>query len=265
MLTKRDIEYIRSLHKAKGRAEAGQFIAEGVRLVHDSLGAFGCALLIYTDEHAELLQPALKRLPLEMRPRRIEVADRPLDLKRLSTQQTPQSVIAVFDLPQPIPIAQAHQGLCLLLDHVQDPGNVGTIIRTADWFGVRDVVLTLGCADPFSPKVVQSTMGALSRVHIHRLEDDGVAFASSYPGHIMGALLDGDNIYTTSLPHYHSDVPRLLIVGNEGNGISPSLVPYIAQRLTIPCLATEGTGAESLNVGIATAICLSELCRPRST
>lgn len=265
MLTKRDIEYIRSLHKPKGRAEAGQFIAEGVRLVHDSLGAFGCALLIYTDEHAEVLELALKRLTHQMHPRRIEVADKHFDLKRLSAQQTPQSVIAIFDLPQPADLEETHLGLTLLLDHVQDPGNVGTIIRTADWFGIRHVMLTSGCADPFAPKVVQSTMGALSRVQIHRLENDGIAFISSYPGHVMGALLNGDNIYTANLPHCHSDTPRLLIVGNEGNGINPSLEPYIAQRLTIPCLATEGMGAESLNVGIATAICLSELCRPRST
>ena len=150
----------------------------------------------------------------------------------------------------------------LLLDNVQDPGNIGSILRTADWFGYRTVFTTEGTADPFSPKVVQATMGALARVKVTPVADihsllgqahkDGVA--------ILGTFLEGEDILAHhSTPLFSS--PYLLIMGNEGQGISPSVAQYVTQRLTIPPSSPDGKQVESLNVAAATAIVLACLHR----
>lgn len=262
MLTKRDIEAIKRLSLPSQRAAAQAFAAEGLRLVLDMLGALPCALVVLTEEHYPLLKERIERLPHAYRPQRIEVVPASFGFERISQQRTPQPILATFRIPHhELSAVHSHPSLALMLDTVQDPGNVGTIIRTADWFGVQHILLTSGCADPFAPKVVQSTMGALARVKLHKLGDDGTGFLDQYRGSVLGALLDGESIYTAALDSPARGAGRLLVMGNEGNGISPAIEARLTHRLTIPSLARRGAGAESLNVAIAAAICLSELAR----
>ncbi len=261
MLSKRDIDGIRRLGQARERALQGLFVAEGMRLVHDMLGAMRCTLLVVSSESYELLRTRLDSLELSLRPRRVAIVE-PKLFERISYQRTPQSTLALFETPcHDLSAVYRADELVLLLDRVQDPGNMGTIIRTADWFGVRHLILSEGCADPFAPKVVQSTMGALARVAIHRLQGPTTAFLERYTGAILGAFLEGADLYTATLEHPPHEA-MMLVVGNEGSGISPEVASLIHQRLTIPSFASPmAYGSESLNVAVATAICLSELRR----
>lgn len=261
MLTKRDVDFIRALGKARERRSAGQFVAEGFRLVHDMLGTTSCTLLVVDASSLDALRPRLEGLARGHVPQRIEVVPGGFDFTRISHQQTPQPVLAVFALPhqgKALDWAEVG-GLTLLLDRVQDPGNVGTIIRTADWFGLRRIFYTEGTADPFSPKVVQATMGALARVEPTVIESGQLA---GYGGEVLGTFLDGESLYTSSVVARASGA-TMLVMGNEGVGISPEVARWVTRRITIPSLASGGAQGESLNVAIAAAICLSELARSR--
>lgn len=261
MLTKADITRIKALHRASERKEQRLFLCEGFKLVRDMLGYFSCEILIISQELYPLLQGTLTDLPTQYSPRRLEVVPENFAFHKISTLQTPQPIAALFEIPKASSAdLLAQTGLIILLDNVQDPGNVGTIIRTANWFGVEHILLTEGSADPFSPKVVQASMGALSQVHVSRLEQSAADFLSSYQGKVYGTFLDGESIYTTpNLPK--ETEPALLVMGNEGNGIGIEVEPYITHRLLIPPHRAD-IATESLNVAIATAICLSELKRP---
>lgn len=259
MLTKAEIKKLVDLHTSKGRAEQQSFICEGIKLVADMLGAFPCTLLI-TDEYSwGELQGRIRSIPKEFRPQRVELVDKSFDFKKVSTMKTPQPVLSVFEMSHDVQsgIAEPKGNLSILLDDVQDPGNVGTIIRTADWFGVRDVYLTKGCADPYSSKVIQATMGALGRVRVHRLPSI-LDFFNNYSGIVLGAFLDGESVYELSVDRNQQ---YLLVFGNEGNGIGYEISMQVDKRIVIPSLAQDGTGAESLNVAIAAAICTSELAK----
>jgi RNA methyltransferase, trmH family len=181
------------------------------------------------------------------------------DWGRISSQRQPQPLLGVFALPQEDEGSPIASGVSLLLDRIQDPGNLGTIIRTADWFGIEHLYLAPGTADPFAPKVVQATMGALTRVKIHRLSDT-VTFLKGFSGPRLGTFLGGEDLYTTELPT-GKDEPVLLIMGNEGQGIHPDLELHIDRRITIPPYPAENSHTESLNVAIATALLLGELRR----
>lgn len=261
MLTKRETELIRSLQVAKHREREGLFVAEGLRLVGDMLGAFACPLLVTTQEQYTTLKKRIHTIPTALQPQRIELVEASYPFGKISSQSTPQSVLALFALPShSLPQAQTLSGISLMLDRVQDPGNMGTILRTADWFGIQDVLLVSGSADPYAPKVVQSSMGAHARLRLHRLSDDGSKLLEGYTSPILGTFLDGENIYRANLSKL-APQKAILIMGNEGNGISQALEPYVSRRITIPHFAPQGSSTESLNVAIATAICLSELKR----
>lgn len=178
----------------------------------------------------------------------------PEELRRISFLQNPQHVLAVFAVPTPEPYAS--KGITLALDGVQDPGNLGTIIRLADWFGISNIVCSPDTADAWSPKVVQATMGSIARVNIYyySLPD----FISKCQLPVCGTVLDGDNIYTASLPK-----EAIIVMGNEGNGISPQVRSMLTQRLLIPSAprANAADSPESLNVAIATAITCAEFAR----
>lgn len=261
MLTKREIDDIRALRESRERERQGLFVIEGIRLVRDMLGSLPCQLLVVSSDLEAELRPTLEALPSPLRPRRLEVVPGSFDFARISTQRSPQPALALMSLPRGEGMPLSPRGLALLLDRVQDPGNVGTIIRTADWMGVRDLYLTAGCADPYAPKVVQSTMGALSRVRLHRLGGDGTGLLSGYSGAVLGTFLNGDNIYKADLSLEAIGSDALLVVGNEGSGIAPALEALCTHRLTIPAYGP--TGAESLNVAIATSLCLAEIRRQR--
>jgi TrmH family RNA methyltransferase len=177
------------------------------------------------------------------------------ELTRLSFQQHPQQVLALFPIPEPADLSPLTSHLSLLLDGVQDPGNLGTIIRIADWFGISNIICSEDTVDAYNPKVVQATMGSIARVNIiytNLLELlDGMP--ANFP--VYGTLLDGENIYTQELtPH------GLIIMGNEGNGISDAVRQRVNRRLLIPDFHN-GDTADSLNVAIATAITCSEFRR----
>lgn len=261
MLTKRELDDIRALREGRTREREGVFVLEGLRLVRDMLGAMPCQLLVISTDLEPELAALIQGLPEALRPQRIEIVSSSFDFSRISTQRTPQPILAVMHLPRHEEAKPLPRGLCLLLDMVQDPGNVGTIIRTADWMGVENIYLTAGSADPYAPKVVQSTMGALKRVRLHRLQDDGTKLLEGYRGAILGTFLDGVNIYQSDLRLETIGADALLVMGNEGNGISPHLEALCTHRLTIPAYGK--AGAESLNVAIAASLCLGEIRRQR--
>ena len=183
----------------------------------------------------------------------------PAEMQRVSLLQTPQDVLAVFALPTGQQALQASpQQLTLLLDEVQDPGNLGTIIRTADWFGVRHIYCTPGTADCYNPKVVQATMSALARVSLHYFDDkaDCCEWLKQRSCPIYGTFLDGTDIYRSELASQ-----GVLVMGNEGRGVSAEIAQCVTHRLLIPSFSPDGAHVESLNVSIATAVCLSELRR----
>ncbi|GGI50328.1 hypothetical protein GCM10011425_15400 [Mucilaginibacter galii] len=170
----------------------------------------------------------------------------------MSSLTTPQEVLAVIHMPEWPPLTQSNliNRFTLVLDGVQDPGNLGTIIRTADWFGIQHIICSEDTVDAYNPKVVQATMGSLSRVKLHYTNLATLLPQFNLP--VLGAMLNGDNIYTANL-----GTQGLIIMGNEGNGLRPEIEKLITQSITIPRIGE----AESLNVAIATALFCSEVSR----
>lgn len=247
MLSKNKIKYIRSLELKKNRKEEGVFVAEGHKLVGDLLGHFPCKLLI--------------ALPSWLQKNTHIIADEVIEvsfdeLSRASLLKNPQDVLAVFDQPiYETSIEVMNQSLCLALDDIQDPGNLGTIIRLADWFGIEHIFCSYGTVDVYNPKVVQATMGALARVKIHYCNI--VALISSMKNiPIYGTFLDGNNIYEETLSNN-----GLIVMGNEGNGVSEEVSRLINKRLYIPNYPSSRETSESLNVAIATAVTCAEFRR----
>lgn len=247
MLSKNKIKYIRSLDLKKNRKEEHVFVAEGHKLVGDLLGYFPCHLLIATNTW-------LKRHPQIIAHEIIEVT--PEELIRASLQKTPQEVLAVFEQPsysiQPEVISHS---LCLALDDVQDPGNLGTIIRLADWFGIEHIFCSQGTVDVYNPKTVQATMGALARVKLHYCHLSSL-ITSLNDTPIYGTFLDGENIYDKELSSH-----GLIVMGNEGNGISAEVAKLVNERLYIPNYPPQRETSESLNVAMATGIICAEFRR----
>ncbi len=249
MLSKNDIKNIKSLEHKKFRTEKGLFIAEGHKTVLELTDKFSCTLLAATQEWLD----CHRNIPAE----RIESVTTD-ELKRASLLQTPQDVLAVFRIPKSeIKLADtAQNNLVLALDDVQDPGNLGTIIRLADWFGIKDVFCSKGTADIYNPKAVQATMGALARVRVHYtdLKQSIKELPGSVP--VYGTFLDGEIIYDTKL-----SANGVIIMGNEGNGITPEIRQSVTHKLYIPNWPKGAPTSESLNVAIATAVVCSEFRR----
>ena len=255
MISKALIKLVRSLEHKKYREKERLFIAEGSKTVTELMTRYAVRRLVATGGWYEHNNVAA------------DVTVTEDELRQISLLQHPQDVLALFRLPSDdngTADIDAAKTLVLALDGVQDPGNVGTIIRTADWFGVHDIVCSPDCADAFAPKVVQATMGSLARVRI--IYADMRSYLSEQPAGtpIYGTLLDGDDIYGQPL----SD-NGIIVMGNEGNGISADIRQIVNRRLLIPRYekdtigkGNEGIGgAESLNVAIATAVVLAEFRR----
>lgn len=240
MISKAKIKYIRSLELKKNRSKEGMFIAEGPKVVGDLLHIQPAHLLAATREWIEDNANA-------QADEIFEVSEE--ELKRISFLQHPQQVIAVFPKESDdMPVFDNSQ-LYLALDGIQDPGNLGTIIRVADWFGITTIFCSEDTADLYNPKVVQATMGSIARVHtvycdLNRLFD---SIPTETP--VYGTLLDGEDIYKKHLSSH-----GIIVMGNEGKGISPSIRGKINQKLLIPNYPKGRKTADSLNVAIATAI-----------
>ena len=238
MLSKNQIKLVRSLEMKKNRKRENLFVAEGPKVVGDLLRA------------GFQLHSAYSTVP---RPDAQLVTDD--ELRRLSFLQHPQQLLAVFKIPDNnYELFIMNYELAIALDGIQDPGNLGTIIRIADWFGISTIYCSPDTADVYNPKVVQATMGSLA--HVSVVYCDLVQLLSQTTLPVYGTLLDGDDIYQHPLSR-----EGIIVMGNEGNGISPSVRPLITHRLLIPNFNPSQETAESLNVAIATAITCSEFRR----
>ena len=236
MISKNQIKFVRQLEQKKYRKKEGLFVAEGPKVVGDLLRAGFKAHTIFATSEWESLGQTFQ-----------EVSDE--ELRRVSFLQHPQRVLALFFIPtESVPSVSS---LSLALDDVQDPGNLGTIIRIADWFGIDTIYCSENTADAWSPKVVQATMGSIARVNIIYTDLQELISKAQVP--VYGTLLDGQDIYTQELSK-----EGIIVMGNEGNGISAPIRKLINRRLLIPQFHE---GPESLNVAIATAITCSEFRR----
>lgn len=243
------------LAKAKNRRESGLFVVEGTKCVLDTLAHFSCRRLMATagwlDEHGDQLarltagSPACETIVVKA-----------TDIERMSSLTTPQPVMAVYEIPAESPMPDPQHSLVLALDRVQDPGNLGTIMRVCDWFGVCDILASHDTVDVYSPKVIQATMGAIARVRVHYCDLTAVLDGLSRDIAVYGTTLDGDNIYKCELSRN-----GIIIMGNEGQGMSPALKAAVNRNLYIPSFPPDAPTSESLNVAVATAITLAEFRR----
>lgn len=250
MLSKNKQKYLRSLSAKKHRDAENCFIAEGPKVVSDLLPHFRCRFLGGTAEFLAQ-HPDVRADETEIITQR--------ELEQASLLKTPRDVIAVFqkrDEIPPRPEALPGDRLFLALDAIQDPGNLGTIIRLADWFGLSGIFCSHDCADAYSPKTVQATMGALARVHIYYIDLHAFLREACKHTPVYGTFLEGEDIYARALTP-----GGIIVMGNEGNGISPEIAGCIGERLYIPNYPIGQPTSESLNVAVATAVTCAEFRR----
>ena len=233
-------KYVNSLKQKKFRTEHNSFIIEGVKMVEE---------LIQTDYKVEAIFATMSWMEENPSIDCVEVSEK--ELSQISALKTPNQVLAVVKQRE-TSLNDISNQLTIALDKIQDPGNLGTIIRTADWFGITNVVCSEDTVDIYNPKVMQATMGSFFRVHF--IYTDLKEFFTKNVGFtIYGALLEGENVYEVELKSKEA----VLLMGNESQGISDELIPFITDKISIP----KAGGAESLNVSIATAILCSEFTR----
>lgn len=235
-LSKIKAKYIKSLQLKKNRDKEGKFIVEGKKSVLEFINSdFKVVEVIGTEDffHQNNLPPDGPEIILAR-------AD---ELNNIGSLKTNNAALAVFEKPQSSPLAHSPAGIILALDGVNDPGNLGTIIRTADWFGIKVVLLNDGSVDPFNPKVISSSKGSLSRVNVY--QQDLADFLTAYSGDVLAADMTG-----TALDKLKPMSSGVIIMGNESHGIRPGLEKFVNKKITIPSLGM----AESLNVGVATGI-----------
>lgn len=241
MLSKNELKYIQSLCQKKQRQEERLFLVEGAKLVEELLQT-GLnvrkiyALPVWAEKHSHL--PQLTEITEE-------------ELEKISNLQTPNQVLALVEQPAPAAEPVLANQLTLVLDTIQDPGNLGTIIRIADWFGIYQVVASMDTVELYNPKVIQSTMGSYARVQVCYRPLADLLSAATVP--VYGALLNGKNMYEVA-PLKEG----ILLIGNESKGIQADLLSFVSHPITIPRLG----GAESLNAAVAAGIIISHLTRP---
>lgn len=248
MLSKLQIRTITSLHHKKFRREHGLFIVEGIKSVMEFVHSdYIVQHVFYT------AQAAAKFVKIPQNIKSDEISEQ--ELIRISSLKAPQGVLALVSIPSyPALRSNALSGdFTLVLDDIQDPGNLGTIIRTAEWFGFKRVVCSAGTVDTYNPKVVQASMGSLARMQVHYT--DIAELIAHTPLPVFGAVLEGMPIYETDFGH-----EGLIILGNEGSGINAAILPHLKHRVTIPRVGR----AESLNVAVSAALFCAELARKRN-
>ena len=239
MVTKSELKYIQSLSDKKVRLETGCFIAEGVKLVGEMIAAGYPLKAVYALDSWESPDATLEVTRIEA-----------FELEKMSMLQTPNQVLAVAMMPQKKETLDLAGPLTIVLDGIQDPGNMGTIIRTADWFGITQIVASEDTVDVYNPKVIGATMGSFMRVSVtyKNLAD----WMPTIKLPVYGALLEGENVFTIKTPQ-----KGLLVIGSEGRGIRENMLDLITHPGTIPKIGE----AESLNAGIAAGIIVAQLTR----
>ncbi|MFI3330660.1 MAG: RNA methyltransferase [Rikenellaceae bacterium] len=238
MLTKADITKIKSLGEKKSRLEHGLFTLEGHKIISEVKDSdFEIENIYTTQQDADNEHVS------------------PKEMARISQLKTPTDCLAVVKIPSyKLNFDELNNSLILALDNVQDPGNLGTIIRIADWFGIKDILCSHLSADCYNPKVVQASMGAILRVRVHYTNLEEALSKITSP--IYGTFLEGDNIYNHSL-----SANGVIVMGNEGRGISEVIEAKISSKLYIPPYPKNSPSSESLNVATATSIVCSEFRR----
>ena len=239
MVGKSQIKFIKSLQQKKYRNQHGMFLVEGLKTVQELLDSNFEPHKLYTTDAAMILAD---QVGTEL----ISEAE----LKKISNLKTPNKVLAIFKFPDIKPIDDREW--ILALDDIRDPGNLGTIIRLCDWFGIQHLVCSENTVDCFNPKVLQATMGSIARVNI--VYTDLLQFITDYKGLVYGTFMDGEPVYTIKLPQ-----KGILVMGNEANGISNEIKNKVDKKISIPQFG--GRQTESLNVATAAAIFLNEIRR----
>lgn len=241
MISKNQIKLIKSLQQKKYRKLYQLFFAEGVKVIQELLNSNYELVEIFTTQE---LFPNVEKSKLNF------ISDS--ELKSISALVTPNECLAVFIIPEKVEVDYSNT-LQIALDDIRDPGNMGTIIRLADWFGIPNIICSEKTVDVYNPKVIQATMGSIARVNVMYCDLKRHLFDVKVP--VYGTLLEGKTIYTEKLMQ-----PSIIILGNESNGISPEVQRLITHKITIPRFGSLQQ-TESLNVATATAIVLSEFCR----
>ena len=248
MLSAAKIKLIHSLAHKKFRIESGLFLAEGIKLIDDLNGRFDCVLLAATEEWYESRHSFKAEQNYTVTPE---------ELRKASLQQAPQEVLGLYRIPYDrIEGNEAEKDLCLALDGLQDPGNMGTIVRLADWFGIEHIFCSHNTVDIYNPKSVQATMGAIARVKVHYVELADFIGSQSVTVPVYGTFMDGNDIYSDRLSRN-----GIVIMGNEGSGISDGISKMVTHRIGIPNFPKGRDTSESLNVAMAASIICSEFRR----
>ena len=240
MVSKNQIKRISSLHQKKYRIAHQLFIAEGVKGINE---------LLQSNFELEHLYVTIDEFKSVSTTQKTVISD--ADLKKISALTTPNTCLAVFKIPKEKPVL--NKGLIVALDTIRDPGNMGTILRLCDWFGINQVVCSKETVDLYNPKVVQATMGSIARVNVNYLNLKDFLETTSLP--IYGTFMDGEDLYNSEITN-----EGIIILGNEANGISKEIEELVTKRITIPRFGNLQQ-TESLNVATATAIVLSEFKR----
>lgn len=244
-MTRAEIQFVRSLNDKRTRDAEGLFIAEGSKLVEEILASHLVVRHVYTTRR-------------ELHGANIELVT-PQEMERISQLKNANDTLAIVEQPRyRLNREEVGKRLTLALDGVQNPGNLGTIIRLADWFGVEDIICSSECADCYNPKVVQATMGAILRVRVHYTANLAELLSKSAAAGtpIYGTLLDGENIYTQELSSH-----GIIVMGNEGRGLSDACRRALTHKLFIPPYPADAPTSESLNVAMATGIIMAEFRR----
>ena len=247
-MTKNDIKFIQSLKQTKFRKENKMFVVEGNKLVSELLASnFNVENILITESWMEKFPEMASSLKY------YEIVNAK-QMEQMSSMVTPPGIIATAHTPSyNINPENAANEIILALDGINDPGNLGTMIRTADWFGINKIVCSNDCADAWQAKTIQSTMGSIFRIHI--METDLREFLSNINAPIYGALMEGENIFTKKIEKKNG----VIIIGSESHGIRKDVLPLVTSPIHIP--RGKGSQTESLNASIAAAIIIAEVCR----
>jgi RNA methyltransferase, TrmH family len=252
-ISRKKIQFVLSLRRKKVREEERLFTIEGDKIVREFLQSESeIVTLIAKPEFISGLSPELAKRAVEVIPVSYD------ELKKMSSLKTPHNAMGIVRIRENIlNTHQIYKNLCAALDNIQDPGNLGTIIRAAAWFGINDIVCSENCVDVYNPKVIQSTMGAILNVNVHYTDlnkflDEAVK--SGLP--VYGTLLEGEPVYNSNLMK-----SGIVLLGNESRGISDDLLQYVSHKIMIPKFTGATVGIDSLNAGMAASIIFSEFAR----
>lgn len=254
MLSKNKIKFFKSLQQKKYRDINKLFITEGEKLISELFeSGFKINTIIATKNTISKVEKYIDYCDVA------EISEN--DIQRISNLKTSQSIVAIVEIPKKIPIPEFKKDLVVVLDNIQNPGNFGTIIRLADWFGVKNIVCSENTVELYNPKVVQATMGAMCRINVHYtfLPDFLSNYSDSINMPVYGAFMNGKSIYDSCLSQN-----GFIVMGNEGNGISKEVADCVKYSVSIPTFPSGNTMPESLNVAMATGIICSEFRRQRS-